>query len=137
VRAKQDRRGDTERTRVVPLLIHGDAAFIGQGVVAETLNLANLEGYSTGGTIHVVINNQVGFTTNARGRALDPLRTDLARMLGCPVFHVNGEDPEAVAQVARSRRVPPALRQATSSSTCTATASTATTRATSRASRSR
>jgi 2-oxoglutarate dehydrogenase E1 component len=100
VRAKQDRRGDTDRTRVVPLLIHGDAAFIGQGIVAETLNLANLEGYSTGGTIHVVINNQLGYTTVAADGRSTQYCTDLVRMLRCPVFHVNGEDPEAVAQVA-------------------------------------
>lgn len=100
VRAKQDRRGDRSRTRVVPLLIHGDAAFIGQGVVAETLNLMNLEGYTTGGTIHVVVNNQVGFTTSPNDARSTRYATDLAKMLGTPIFHVNGEDPEAVAQVA-------------------------------------
>jgi 2-oxoglutarate dehydrogenase E1 component len=100
VRAKQDRRGDGERKRVVPLLIHGDAAFIGQGVVAETLNLAYLRGYTTGGTVHVVINNQIGYTTDVLDARSTRYCTDLVRMLRCPVFHVNGEDPEAVAQVA-------------------------------------
>ncbi len=101
VRAKQDRIGDAKRRRVCPLLIHGDAAFIGQGVVAETLNLMSLEGYSTGGTLHVVVNNQVGFTTNTGDARSTRYATDLARMLGIPIFHVNGEDPEAVAHVAR------------------------------------
>ncbi|UJR81811.1 2-oxoglutarate dehydrogenase E1 component [Sandaracinus amylolyticus] len=101
VRAKQDRREDHHRKRVVPLLIHGDAAFIGQGVVAETLNLANLPGYTTGGTIHVVINNQIGYTTEVEDARSTRYCTDLVRMLRCPVFHVNGEDPEAVAQVAK------------------------------------
>ena len=99
VRAKQDRRGDLERKKVVPLLIHGDAAFIGQGIVAETLNLGELRGYTTGGTVHVVINNQIGFTTNWHDSRSTRYCTDIARMLRCPVFHVNGEDPEAVAQV--------------------------------------
>lgn len=101
VRAKQDRKGDRERRQVVPLLIHGDAAFIGQGVVAETLNLMSLEGYATGGTIHVVVNNQVGFTTSPDDSRSTRYATDLAKMLGTPIFHVNGEDPDAVAQVAR------------------------------------
>jgi len=101
VRAKQDRKGDAERVRVMPLLIHGDAAFIGQGVVAETLNLAGLDGYSTGGTLHVLVNNQVGFTTWPRDSRSTRYATDLARMLRVPVFHVNGEDLEAVAHVAR------------------------------------
>jgi 2-oxoglutarate dehydrogenase E1 component len=101
VRAKQDRRGDHDRKRVLPLLIHGDAAFVGQGIVAETLNLAGLRGYATGGTVHVVINNQIGFTTSMHDSRSTRYCTDITRMLRCPVFHVNGEDPEAVAHVAR------------------------------------
>ncbi|MBI4957492.1 MAG: 2-oxoglutarate dehydrogenase E1 component [Myxococcales bacterium] len=100
VRAKQERFGDTERRRIVPLLIHGDAAFVGQGVVAETLNLGGLGGYRTGGTIHVIVNNQVGFTTDPEDSRSTRYASDLILMLRAPVFHVNGEDPEAVAQVA-------------------------------------
>ncbi|MFO0616641.1 MAG: 2-oxoglutarate dehydrogenase E1 component [Polyangiaceae bacterium] len=100
VRAKQDRRGDDEGSRVMPLLIHGDAAFIGQGVVAETLNLVNLAGYKTGGTIHLIVNNQIGFTTDPSESRSTRYASDITRMLKVPVFHVNGEDPEAVAQVA-------------------------------------
>jgi len=97
VRAKQDRNG----RNVMPLLIHGDAAFMGQGIVAETLNLAGLEGYSTGGTIHVVVNNQIGFTTMPEDSRSTRYCTDITRMMRVPVFHVNGEDPEAVIWVAK------------------------------------
>jgi 2-oxoglutarate dehydrogenase E1 component len=100
VRAKQDRYGDQDRKRVLPLLIHGDAAFVGQGIVAETLNLSGLRGYTTGGTVHVVVNNQIGFTTAVQDSRTSRYCTDITRMLRCPVFHVNGEDPEAVAVVA-------------------------------------
>ncbi|HVJ92351.1 MAG TPA: 2-oxoglutarate dehydrogenase E1 component [Labilithrix sp.] len=98
VRAKQDRR---KRLGVMPLLIHGDAAFMGQGVVPETLNLAGLEGYSTGGTVHLVVNNQIGFTTLPQDSRSTRYCTDITRMMKVPVFHVNGEDPEAVIQTAR------------------------------------
>jgi 2-oxoglutarate dehydrogenase E1 component len=99
-RALQDRKGDRQRKRVVPVLLHGDAAFCGQGVVAETLNLANLEGYTTGGTIHIIINNQIGFTTPVREERSSFFPTDVAKMLPIPIFHVNGDDPEAVVYVA-------------------------------------
>jgi 2-oxoglutarate dehydrogenase E1 component len=99
VRAKQDRTHDREKRRVVPLLIHGDAAFAGQGVVAETLNLARLPGYTTGGTIHLVINNQIGFTTDPEQTRSNIYATLLAHMLDIPVFHVNGDDPEACVHV--------------------------------------
>ncbi|HTU25483.1 MAG TPA: 2-oxoglutarate dehydrogenase E1 component [Pirellulales bacterium] len=101
VRSKQDRTDDTKRQQTVAILIHGDAAIAGEGVVQETFNLSQLPGYATGGTLHVVINNQIGFITSPSEARSTIYATDIAKMLQIPIFHVNGEDPEAVAQVVR------------------------------------
>src|SRR6056297_711258 len=101
VRAKQDQLGDAARNEVLPLLIHGDAAFAGQGVVAECFGLSGLKGHKTGGSIHFVINNQIGFTTNPRYSRSSPYPSDVAKMVEAPIFHCNGDDPEAVVYAAK------------------------------------
>ncbi|WP_127090938.1 2-oxoglutarate dehydrogenase E1 component [Aquabacter cavernae] len=100
-RAKQDQLKDEERVKVLPLLIHGDAAFAGQGVVAECLGLSGLKGHRTGGSLHFIINNQIGFTTNPRYSRSSPYPSDVAKMIEAPIFHVNGDDPEAVTFCAK------------------------------------
>src|SRR5208282_3852848 len=100
-RAKQDRAGEGGRAKYLPLLVHGDAAFAGQGITAETLNYADLGGYTVGGTIHVIVNNLIGFTTNARDEHSSRFSAQLARRQAIPIFHVNGEDVDAVMRIAR------------------------------------
>ena len=101
VRAKQDQRHDKSRSEVLPLLLHGDAAFAGQGVVAECFGLSGLKGHRTGGSLHFIVNNQIGFTTAPRFSRSSPYPSDIARMIEAPIFHVNGDDPEAVVYCAR------------------------------------
>ncbi|MEO0393653.1 MAG: 2-oxoglutarate dehydrogenase E1 component, partial [Pseudomonadota bacterium] len=101
VRAKQKQLGDTDRQQVMGFLVHGDAAFAGQGTATETMAISDLKGYRTGGCLHFVINNQIGFTTNPNYSRTGPHPTDVALMLQCPIFHVNGDDAEAVTHVAR------------------------------------
>ncbi len=100
-RAKQDQLNDRSRDRVLPVLIHGDAAFAGQGVVAECFGLSGLYGYGTGGTIHIIVNNQIGFTTTPHNSRSSPYPTDIGMMTEAPIFHVNGDDPEAVVHAAK------------------------------------
>ncbi len=101
VRAKQDQKNDVDRTKVMAILLHGDAAFAGQGVVAEGFGLSGLKGHKTGGTMHIVVNNQIGFTTAPHFSRSSPYPTDIALMVEAPIFHVNGDDPEAVVHAAR------------------------------------
>ena len=103
VRAKQDQQGATpeDRTMVMPLIIHGDAAFAGQGVVAECFGLSALKGYRTGGSLHFIVNNQIGFTTYPRYSRSSPYPSDVAKMIEAPIFHANGDDPEAVVFAAK------------------------------------
>jgi len=101
VRAKQDQRGDPDRKAVLPILLHGDAAFAGQGVVAECLQLSGIKGHRTGGCMHIIVNNQIGFTTAPHFSRTSPYPTDIALMVEAPIFHVNGDDPEAVVHAAR------------------------------------
>jgi 2-oxoglutarate dehydrogenase E1 component len=144
-RAKQDRSPAakrrivplSDRSKVMPLLLHGDAAFAGQGVVAECFGLSGLRGTAPAGTMHFIINNQIGFTTNPRFSRSSPYPSDVAKMIEAPIFHVNGDDPEAVVYAAKVATEFRRSSTSRSSSTCSAIAASATTRATSRRSPSR
>src|SRR5581483_10703554 len=100
-RAKQDRAGDGGKQKFLPILVHGDAAFAGQGILAETLNYADLKGYTVGGTIHVIVNNLLGFTTRCEEEHSSRFAAQIARRQSIPIFHVNAEDVDAVLRVAR------------------------------------
>ena len=100
-RAKQYFHSDSERKKVIPLLIHGDAAFAGQGVVAECFAMSGLKGHNTGGTIHIIVNNQIGFTTSPRFARSSPYPSDLGKIVEAPILHCNGDDPEAVVHCAK------------------------------------
>ena len=111
-RAKQTRIGEDGPKEIMPIIMHGDAAFAGQGIWAETLNFAGLKGFSVGGGIHIIVNNQIGFTTNPRELHTSRFSSDLAKRQPVPIFHVNSEDPEAVLRVARLAVVRDAHRSA-------------------------
>ncbi len=100
-KSEQFYRNDTKGDKVMAMILHGDAAFSGQGVVYETFHLSDLPSYSTHGTVHVVVNNQIGFTTDPRSSRSSPYCTDVARVVNAPIFHVNGDDPEAVINVCK------------------------------------
>ncbi len=136
-RAKEDQRGDTDRSQVMCILMHGDAAFAGQGLVAESLDLSDLAGYRIGGTIHFIVNNQIGFTTLPTESRSGPYCTEVAKIVQAPILHVNGDDPRRWSTSRASRPSSASTSSATSSSTCSATAGTVTTRVTSRCSPSR